>query len=111
MPVSGKNCAELSNKHLKVDFVIIYEILMASSKLLYQIHKPLNEIFSPSLNIPSRGKKGDLYQLTSVHARPIFVFNEKQHLKTARLVASSYIYRVGRNHATKRLEIVQRFVE
>ena len=104
MPVSGKNCAELSNKHLKVDFVIIYEILMASSKLLYQIHKPLNEIFSPSLDIPSRGKKGDL-------SGQFLCLMKEQHLKTARLVASSYIYKVGRNHAPKRPEIVQRFVE
>ena len=35
MRLSDKNCAKLSKKHLKVDFVKIYEILMVSSKLLY----------------------------------------------------------------------------
>ena len=57
VPLSSKNRAELSNKHLKVDFIIIHEILMVSSKLLYLMHKPLNEIFSPSPNICYSGQK------------------------------------------------------
>ena len=42
MPLSDKNRAELSYKHLKVELFIIYKILMqiVSSKLLNQIHKP-----------------------------------------------------------------------
>ena len=37
MPLSEKNCAELKNKYSEVQIVIIDEISMVSSKLLYQI--------------------------------------------------------------------------
>ena len=52
---------------------------MVSGKLFYQIHKHLNEIFSPGQNIPFGGKPiavcGDLYQLTPINAKPVFTFN------------------------------------
>lgn len=48
--------------------------------MLYQIYKGVNGIFSPSHDIPLGGKPvlicGDLYQLSPVQAKPIFVFNE-----------------------------------
>ena len=80
MPLSDKNCAELRNKYSEVQIVIIDEISMVSGKLLYQIHKRLNEIFNPQQDIPFGGKSvlicRDLYQLPPVQAKPVLMFNE-----------------------------------
>ena len=82
MPLSDKNRAGLRNKYSKVQIVIIDKISMVSGKLLYQIHKRLNEIFSPQQDIPFGGKWvlvcGDLYQLPPVQAKPAFMFNETE---------------------------------
>ena len=52
---------------------------MVSSKLFYQIHKRLKEIFSPGQDVPFGGKSvlvcGDLCQLLPVRAKPVFTFN------------------------------------
>ena len=57
----------------------IDEISMASRKLFYQIHKRLNEIFSPGQDVPFGGKSvlvcGDLCQLPPVPAKPVFTLN------------------------------------
>ena len=45
LPLNDANKTELRNKYSEVELVIIDEILMVSSKLFYQIHKHLNEIF------------------------------------------------------------------
>ena len=55
MSLSDKNRAELRNKYSDVQIVIIDEISMVSGKLLYQIHKRLNEIFSLQQDIPFDG--------------------------------------------------------
>ena len=53
---------------------------MVRSKLLFQVHQRLLEIFACSANIPFAGKPvlvcGDLYQLPPVRAKPIFLFDE-----------------------------------
>ena len=41
---------------MEVQIVLIVEISMVSGKLLYQIHKRLNEIFSPQQGIHFGGK-------------------------------------------------------
>ena len=80
MPLNDNNCAKLRNKYSDVEIVIIDEMSMVSHKLLYQIHKHLNEISSPKQDIPFGGKSvldcGDLYQLPPVQAKPVFMFNE-----------------------------------
>ena len=43
---------------MEVQIVLIVEISMVSGKLLYQIHKRLNEIFSPQQGIHFGGKLG-----------------------------------------------------
>ena len=79
LPLNNANKAELKNKYSEVEFVIIDGISMVSGKLFYQIHKRLNEIFSPGQDIPFCGKSivvcGDLYQLPPVNAKPVFTFN------------------------------------
>ena len=47
-----KKQAKLRNKYSKVELLITDEIPIVSSKLLYQVHKLLNEIFSPNQDIP-----------------------------------------------------------
>ena len=86
MSLSDKNRAELRNKYSDVQIVIIDEISMVSSKLLYQIHKRLNEIFSPQQDIPFDGKSvflvcGDLCQLPPVQGKPVFMFIETRSSK------------------------------
>ena len=82
MPFSDENRAELRNKYSGVQIVIIDEISMVSGKLLYQIHKRLNEIFSQQQDISFGGKSvlvcRDLYQLPPVQAKPVFMFNETE---------------------------------
>ena len=68
-----------------MELVIIDKISRVSGKLFYQIHKRLNEIFSPGQDIPFGGKSivvcGDLYQLPPVNAKPIFTFNVKETME------------------------------
>ena len=53
---------------------------MVSGKLLYQVHRRLNEIFHPLQDIPFGGKAvlvcGDFYQLPPVQGKPVFMFDE-----------------------------------
>ena len=71
-PVSNKNRALLRNKYSEVQLIIIDEISMVPSKLLFQVHQRLIEIFESSSNIAFAGKSvilcGDLYQLPPVRA-------------------------------------------
>ena len=79
LPLNDANKAELRSKYSEVELVIIDEISMVSGKLFYQIHKLLNEIFSPGQDISFGGKSvvvcGDLHQLPPVNPKPIFTFN------------------------------------
>ena len=52
LPLNDAKIAELRNKYSEVELVIIDKISMVSSKLFYQTHKCLNEIFSPGQDIP-----------------------------------------------------------
>ena len=58
---------------------------MVSSKLFYQVHKRMNEIVCPGQDIPVGEKSvlvcGDLYQLASVRAKPVFTFNKNETLE------------------------------
>ena len=78
LPLNDANKAELRNKYSKVELVIIEEMSMVSSKLVYQIHKFLNEIFRPRQDVSFGGKYvlvcGDLCQLPPVRAKPVFFF-------------------------------------
>ena len=80
MPLSDKNRAELRNKYSEVQVIVVDEISMLSGKLLYQVHRCLNEIFHPLQDIPFGGKAvlvcGDFYQLPPVQGKPVFMFNE-----------------------------------
>ena len=62
-----------------MELVIVDEISMVSGKLFHQIHKRLNEIFSPTQDVSFGGKAifvcADLNQLPSVNAKPVFTFN------------------------------------
>ena len=82
MPLSDKNHAELRSKYSEVQFVIIDKISMVSGNLLYQIHKRLNVIFSPKQDITFGGKSvlvcGDFYQVPTVQAKPVSMFNETE---------------------------------
>ena len=82
MLLSDRNRAELRNKYSEVQIVVIEKISMMSGKLLYQIHKRLNEIFSPKQNIPFGGKLvlvcRDLYQLPPAQAKAVFMFDETE---------------------------------
>ena len=65
---------------------IIEEISMFSGRLLYQIHKRLNEIFSPGQDVLLGKKKsivgyGDLYQLPPVATKSVFTFNVPEAMK------------------------------
>ena len=55
---------------------------MVSNKLFYQIHKRLNELFSPGQDVPFGGKSvlvcGDLCQLPPFRAKPVFTFNDTE---------------------------------
>ena len=79
LPLDVANKTQLRNNNSESALVIIDEISMASAKLFYQIHKRLNEIFSPGQDIPFGEKSivvgGHLYQLSPVNAKPVFTFN------------------------------------
>ena len=85
LPLNYANKAELRNKYLEVELVIIGEISMVSSKLFYQIHKPLNEIFSPGQDVSFGGKSvlvcGDLCQLQTVCAKSVLTFNDTESIE------------------------------
>ena len=78
-PLNDKNRALLRNKYSEVQVIIIDEISMVPSKLLFHIHQRLLEIFGCLSNAPFAGKSvlvcGDLYQLPPVRAKPIFMFD------------------------------------
>ena len=82
LPLNDANKAELRNKYSEVELIIIGKISMVSSKLFYQTHKCMNEIFCPGQDIPFGEKSvlvcGDLYQLPQVPAKPLFTFNETE---------------------------------
>ena len=73
-PLNDKNRALLRNRYSEVQLVIIDEISMVPSKLLFQIHQRFIEIFENTSNVPFAGKSvllcGDLYQLPPVRAPP-----------------------------------------
>ena len=79
LPLNHASTTELRNKYSDVELVIIDEISMVSSKLFYQVHTRMNEIFCPGQDFPFGGKCvivcGDLYQLPPVHGKPVFIFN------------------------------------
>ena len=66
IPLSDKNFAEVRNKYLEAEIVIIHGISIAFGELLYQICKHLSEMFRPLQEIPFCGKSmlicGDFYQ-------------------------------------------------
>ena len=61
---------------MEVQIVLIGEISMVSGKLLYQIHKRLNEIFSPQQGIHF-GRKLVLFMETCIS---YLQFKQNQHL-------------------------------
>ena len=69
-PLSDKNWVLLRNKYSEVQLIIIDEISIVPSKLLFQVHQRLIEIFESPSNILFAGKSvilcGDLYQLPPV---------------------------------------------
>ena len=85
LPLNHANKAELRNKYSKVELLIIDEISLVSSKLFYQVHKRVNEIFWPRQDILFGGKFvlvcGDLYQLLLFRVKPVFIFNESETIK------------------------------
>ena len=85
LPLNHASKTELRNKYSDVELVIIDEISMVSSKLFYQVHTRMNEIFCPGQDFPFGGKcvivSGDLYQLPPVHAQPVFIFNKTETME------------------------------
>ena len=85
LPLNDASKSELRSKYSEVEVVIIDEISMVSSKLFYQVHKRMNEIFCPGQDFSFGGKSiiicGDLYQLPPVRAKPVFIFNETETMK------------------------------
>ena len=77
--------AELRNKYSEVKLVIMDEISMVSSKLFYQVHKSISEIFCPGQDFAFGGKSvivcGDLHQLPPVRAKPRFTFSETETIE------------------------------
>ena len=84
-PFNDANNAKLRNKYSDVELVIIDEISMVSTKLFYQVHKCIYEIFCPGQDIPFGGKSvlfcGDLYQLPPVRFKPVFTFNKTETME------------------------------
>ena len=83
--LNNANKAELRNKYSEVKLVIIDELSMVSSKSFYQMHKRLNEIFSPGQDVPFGGKFvlvcGGLCQLPPVRAKPVYTFNDTKTME------------------------------
>ena len=78
LPLNDTNKSELRNKYSEVELVIVDEVSMVSSKLFYQIHKRLNEIFSSGQDVPFGRKSvlvcADLCQLPPVPSKLVFKF-------------------------------------
>ena len=55
-PLNDKNWALLRNKYSDFHFIIIDEISMVPSKLVFQVHQRLIKIFESLSNIPIAGK-------------------------------------------------------
>ena len=85
LPLNDKNKVELRNKYSEEELLIIDEISTVSSKLFYQVHKRMNEIFCPGQDFLFEGKRvlicGDLYQLPPVRSKPVFTFNETETME------------------------------
>ena len=83
-PLSDKNRALRRNKYSEIQLIIIDEISMVPSKLLFQVHQRLIEIFESPSNIPFAGRSvihcGDLYRLSAVRAKSVFMFDEYRQL-------------------------------
>ena len=75
-PLNDEYKVELRNKYSEKELIIIDAIPMVSSRLFYQIHKRLNEIFSPGQDISFGGKSvlvcREVYHLRSVCEKPVF---------------------------------------
>ena len=74
-PLNDRQRGILRNKLSEIKFIILDEISMVLSVLLYQVHQRLNEIFEVSTNLPFARLPalvcGDLYQLPPVKGAPI----------------------------------------
>ena len=77
LPLNDKNKTEPRKRYSEVGLVSIDKTSILSNMLLYQIHKLLNEIFAPTQDIPVGGKP-DRYQISSVRAKSVFMFNETE---------------------------------
>ena len=75
-PLNDRQRAVLRNKLSEVKIIIIDEISMVSSMLLYQVNQRLNEIFGYSDQLPFAGMSvivcGDFYQLPPVRGLPLY---------------------------------------
>ena len=85
LPLNNEYKAELRNRYsevelVRIDKILIDKISMVSSKLLYQIHKRLREIFTPTQDIAVDGILvlvcGYFYQKSTVRAKSVFMFRE-----------------------------------
>ena len=75
-PLNDQQRAVLRNKLSEVKIIIIDEISMVSSMLLYQVNQRLNGIFGYSGQLPFAGMSvivcGDFYQLPPVRGLPVY---------------------------------------
>ena len=75
-PLSEQHRAALRNNLSEVRLIVIDEISMVSSVLLFQVNQQLNEIFRYSGKEPIAGPPvivcGDFYQLPPVKIRPVY---------------------------------------
>ena len=76
-PLNDQQQAMLRNKLSQVKIIIIIdEISMVSSMLLYQVNQRLNEILGYSDQLPFTGMSvivcGNFYQLPPVRGRPLY---------------------------------------
>ena len=85
LQLNDSNEAKLKSNHSEVELVITDETSVFSIELLYQIHKRLNEVFTPGQDIPFGGKSilvwGYLCRLPPVPGKPLFSFNETETMK------------------------------
>ena len=76
-PLADKTRCDLRNKLSEVKLIVIDEISMVSSKLFYQIHERLIEVFASQDDLDFGGISiivcGDLYQLPPVMGKPVYV--------------------------------------
>lgn len=76
LPLNDKNKAELRKRYSEVGLVSIDKISILSNKLLYHIRKLVNEIFTSTQDTRVGGKPDDRYQISSVQAKSVFVFDK-----------------------------------